>query len=841
MTAPADSLEVRSRLLEDLKLDLVGPWVDHELVAEQLPGRERPSNWYVAGFLIPTGTPPDRSGDVDEDDDLDTVPESAGLAEESNDERKAARKAFFPSSMGLRFLVAGTCRQLAVTVRWSDYASADIEEEDGSKTSVWQRTPREAALSIPLGGDAGPVVRDVAGSDGLQLHVAERSVDAAGLTGAALPAGTRSVSCFLVNRRAPDEAQPDRAYAFQAEIEVRTGEGFVPRPDLRAAHAGEWDDRVADLHYADTPEYATGHGVSAEWDLVDGECRSIRTAWIGTAEVEKTATANVPGVGLSMEALGRLADGTAAEQALSPLVARYHEWIEARRQEITSGPWHGDRRDTAAQLLHDARIAADRIVRGVALLGEDADLLDVRGCPRGHVDDLDWRRFVHRRGSECPPTRPLWLDEQGTTGDLTDLVVRCECGATRRLSDASMIEINPLGTCRGARPWLGRDTNEDCNQPSRLLVRTASNAWFAQVLSVLSIPERGAAVETVVRELWDDLQIVNDAAGLAFIKGKPKVAAALAPFDDDEVLAAIGNAKGGGAGSERSVKEIELEAILAAPEGFGDDVPVNPDFHARRLPDVMWRRSERAAGVEAVIQLHRLREVMALAGFTRFEAVTPDIHGDYETDVERAAIALEPSWFPAVENRGEGLFLRLRTDAVEAWRTRPAVRDRLDGLVRGHLQWAEKRKSARSFPGGPYVLLHTLSHLLIQSFSMQCGYPASSLRERIYAEEGRYGLLIYTGSPDAEGTLGGLVQQARRIDEHLTRALEAGGLCSNDPTCAEHAPGDSMSDRFLHGAACHGCALVAETSCEMRNDHLERALVVPVLGMPDAAFFGLAG
>ena len=512
---------------------------------------------------------------------------------------------------------------------------------------------------------------------------------------------------------------------------------------------------------------------------------------------------------------------------------RFPEWFIVQAADAGEGAAHTrSRRLVHRKALDDKRRFEGRDVVATRF---------VRGCPRGHVDDLDWRRFVHRGSSECPLTRPLWLDEQGTTGDLTDLVVRCECGATRRLSDASMIEINPLGTCRGARPWLGRDTNEECNQPSRLLVRTASNAWFAQVLSVLSIPERGAAVETAVRELWDDLQIVDDAAGLAFIKGKPKVAAALASFDEDEVLTAIGNAKGGGAGSERSVKEIELEAILAAPEGFGDDAPVNPDFHARRLPDAMWRRSARAAGVEAVIQLHRLREVMALAGFTRFEAVTPDIHGEYETDVERAAIALEPSWYPAVENRGEGLFLRLHTDAVEAWMARPAVRERLDGLVRGHRQWAEKRKSARSFPGGPYVLLHTLSHLLIQSLSMQCGYPASSLRERIYAEEDRYGLLIYTGSPDAEGTLGGLVQQARRIDEHLTRALEAGGLCSNDPTCAEHAPGDSMSDRFLHGAACHGCALVAETSCEMRNDHLDRALVVPVLGMPDAAFFGPAG
>ena len=91
--APADSLGVRTRLVEALKLDLVGPWAGHELGTEQLPGRERPSNWYVAGFLIRTGTPPDRSADADEDDDLDTVPESAGLAEESNDERKAARGA----------------------------------------------------------------------------------------------------------------------------------------------------------------------------------------------------------------------------------------------------------------------------------------------------------------------------------------------------------------------------------------------------------------------------------------------------------------------------------------------------------------------------------------------------------------------------------------------------------------------------------------------------------------------------------------------------------------------------------------------------------------------------
>jgi len=460
----------------------------------------------------------------------------------------------------------------------------------------------------------------------------------------------------------------------------------------------------------------------------------------------------------------------------------------------------------------------------------------VRSCPRGHVDDLDWHRFVHGAEDNC--RRRLWLDERGTTGDLADLVVRCECGKVRGLHEATMLELNPLGTCRGARPWLGRNSNEDCKLPSRLLIRTASNAYFPQVVSVLSLPDQGRLVEAVVRELWADLQIVDDAAGLVFLKKKPKIAEKLAPFRDEEVLAVIREAKAGKT-DERPVKQVELDALLAAPEGYGDDVPVNPNFHARRLPERAWRRTRRSEGIGAVIQVHRLREVLALIGFTRLEAVTPDINGEYETDVERAQIAQEPQWFPAVENRGEGLFLQLRAETVSNWLERPGVKQRLNALMIGHQRWMKGRKTQRPFPGGPYVLLHTLSHLLIQSLSMRCGYPASSIRERIYAdgESDRFGILLYTGSPDAEGTLGGLVQEARHVEDHLIHTLRMAALCSNDPICAQHSPGESMEGRWLHGAACHGCALVAETSCEMRNDYLDRALVVPVLGLADAAFF----
>ena len=462
----------------------------------------------------------------------------------------------------------------------------------------------------------------------------------------------------------------------------------------------------------------------------------------------------------------------------------------------------------------------------------------VRACPNGHVDDIPWSDFVHRGPSSC--VSQLTLEESGATGELGNIRVRCGCGKSRQMSEAADLGAQPLGKCRGARPWLGPNAAEGCGQPSRLLIRTATNAYFPMVVRALPLPERGDAIEQIVNELWDDLQIVDDPAQLGFLKRKPKVAEALEGFEDDEIMLAIQRRRTGAVGTA-SVKRAEVEALLAAPEGFGEGVPANPDFLARKLP--ARYHPEHFGQLETVVQVHRLREVLVLAGFTRLEAPMPDIDGDYAPDVKRADLALDPSWFPAVENRGEGVFLHLSPDAVREWRARPPVQERVRALRAGHRAWAEQRKNSQPFPGAPYVMLHTLSHLLLQSLSMRCGYPAASIRERIYVDDEaeRYGILLYTASPDAEGTLGGLVHQARTIEDHLRRALRGAELCSSDPVCAQHRPSGSVEDRRLHGAACHGCTFIAETSCEMWNDYLDRALVVPTLDVPDAAFFAGAG
>ncbi len=205
-----------------------------------------------------------------------------------------------------------------------------------------------------------------------------------------------------------------------------------------------------------------------------------------------------------------------------------------------------------------------------------------------------------------------------------------------------------------------------------------------------------------------------------------------------------------------------------------------------------------------------------------------------------AALARETKWVPGIENRGEGIFLLFSEDAIKAWQDRPAVKARGRQLLAGFQCWLEDHTaSRREFFGLPYIMLHSLSHLLITAVALECGYPASSIRERIYASSAGYGILLYTGTADAEGTLGGLVEVGRRISYHIENALELGRLCSNDPVCAQHDPANAHERRFLHGAACHGCLLIAETSCEQYNDFLDRALVVSTVENTGAEFFSM--
>jgi hypothetical protein len=284
-----------------------------------------------------------------------------------------------------------------------------------------------------------------------------------------------------------------------------------------------------------------------------------------------------------------------------------------------------------------------------------------------------------------------------------------------------------------------------------------------------------------------------------------------------------------------------------------DEIGVNARdarLYARTLPRTAWQADGgRDLGmIRSVVAVHRLREVMCLYGFTRLEPAPSASEGNFEEillAVRGAPIAERTHWLPAVEQFGEGIFICFDGAAIEAWQQRDQVRQRVDALIDGYR--AHRRKypnlAERDFPGGTYVMLHSLAHALITEIALDCGYPASSLKERIYAFEPdrdqprRCGILLYAVSLGTEGTLGGLVQSTRRLALIIDRALDRLAVCSNDPVCADHEPGSAIDERALLGAACHGCLLLPETSCERRNGFLDRSLLVPTMADTGSSAF----
>ena len=410
-------------------------------------------------------------------------------------------------------------------------------------------------------------------------------------------------------------------------------------------------------------------------------------------------------------------------------------WFVAQYEE------RRDRNVRSRPLVHYQALVKDKYIGPDRKSHPVVPIRFVQACTRGHISDIDWHLYVHDPGDPC--RRQLWLDERGTSGDLADVTVRCECGRTKTMAAATKFQERPFGNCRGERPWLGPRAHEPCGgepgkaEPSRLLVRSASNAYFAQKLSAISIPDAAARVRDAVDTVFEDfLQYVESAADVARERRKLKVHAALDGLTDEEVWREIQRRKGGVTAQAKGIKQAEIETLLSSMVGGTEDVP-DGDYFARALP--VLPPSPPMAPVERVVLVHRLREVLAQVGFTRFESSVADVDGELSLDVKRADLALETTWVPAIENRGEGFFIGFKQSAIEEWLQRPAVMARGKALLGGFDAWKGDHPSSKMpFPGLAYVMLHTLSHLLVTAVSLECGYASASIRERVYATKSGY-------------------------------------------------------------------------------------------------------
>ena len=464
----------------------------------------------------------------------------------------------------------------------------------------------------------------------------------------------------------------------------------------------------------------------------------------------------------------------------------------------------------------------------------------VVACPRGHIDDFPWYRWVHR-GQNCGGGN-LYLKGEGKSAALGDLRVECSCGKARTLSGA--LDKSAMGDCgvrcRRYRPWLNDDEDpQDCNDgKTRLyaLQRGASNVYFSVTRSALSIPPWSDPLQAEVASWWAPMR------GRLPPETWSMVIKARFP-DEDEQRVRECIARLDGLTSERpSIRREEYKVFGANQDHF-------TSFFEARTQEISATASR---FLLRLVAIPRLREVRALIGFTRIDA--PEIDPTMEVFNEEQGVqvttapisARELDWLPAVENLGEGFFLQLNLKRLQDWEKLAAVKRRAGVLLKAYSNWRQNRGLPELRDQLPrLVLLHTLAHLLIRQISLECGYSSASLRERIYSDSDMAGLLIYTSTPDSDGSLGGLVRQTRLIRspdgierDHFGSLLldvtELARTCSGDPLCREHDP--RRTDR-LNAAACHACAMVSETSCEFGNRLLDRGLIACLPNEEKTGFF----
>lgn len=519
-------------------------------------------------------------------------------------------------------------------------------------------------------------------------------------------------------------------------------------------------------------------------------------------------------------------------------VVRFPEWHECpscHRLGIEGDPFalHAD----GNRLTCSNRACRDRVVTPVRF---------VVACDHGHIDDFPWVWWAHRKrdGGICAQPR-VFLLSHGESAALGDLYVQCDsCEFSSTLGDAFQADAVKARKCGGRRPWLV--DRQPCDHPPRVLQRGASNIHFPAVASAISIPPVSEPLLQILDEHWTVLKPVPATAlrpvleGLAEQHGVPV----------ESLIDAHAQKTGVESGGVYTDAMSRADEYLALSTTRDDEDPVagyTPQF----LNRVHEPPPELSPWFDLIGAVSRLREVRALTAFSRIEP-WPSGAERVRDEVAKgnlAPLSKQPlSWLPAAEIRGEGIFLRLRTEAVDAWMANnPAAVERAAVLDAHAAAVAARRGYEREYSiTARLLLVHSLAHAMIRQLSIDCGYSSSALRERLYlsgqSAGAMNGVLIYTGSPDSEGSLGGLVRLAdpELITDAVTRAVHAARWCGSDPVCLETDP--HQSGERISGAACHCCLLVPETACEKFNRELDRTMLIGAADGSWRGFFdGLTG
>lgn len=494
----------------------------------------------------------------------------------------------------------------------------------------------------------------------------------------------------------------------------------------------------------------------------------------------------------------------------------------------------------------------------------------ITACQEGHIDDFPWVKWVHCQNFGGPkeicsrPELTITTSSSASEG-LEGLTLKClNCGAAASLRGAfdpgkfeeldKKTDFRYNFRCAGKHPWKHKTESCKSTEYPKVLQRGSSSVYFPVTESSLVIPPYSSIVTNKIDEsaayaeykaviasylstpgiTAETIELLHNSQTQVYAQRIAQETAI--PFDKVVgVLKRKNAAPDDGEYSTASVKyrAEEYEAItgetVIEAEDYGEFYREGVDISAYNLPFL-----------KSISLIHKVREVQALVGFTRLKPVdSTDAPGSQAVVVP----VKEPDtkWYPAYDVRGEGIFIEFDSSSINNWKSENQFLAERVALLNDNYKKSFIGENHPREITGKFLLLHTISHLLIKQLSFECGYGIASLKERIYCSEAAdgkemAGILIYTACGDSEGTLGGLVRQGRSdtFPSIFNKAIENARTCSNDPVCSLS---QGQGRDSLNLAACYSCTLIPETSCEEFNCFLDRGVVVGTFDNPNLGFF----
>lgn len=427
----------------------------------------------------------------------------------------------------------------------------------------------------------------------------------------------------------------------------------------------------------------------------------------------------------------------------------------------------------------------------------------------GDFKDIPWNKLYHMKNNKNQLPN-VWdftkdsIDDKEVTftikkgsSDLIDIYVKSNNGVV-----VTMAEIMN-------HYFVLKDSNGQ-KVAYRPVIRSANNVYFSYTLSSVYIPKHiptDIEIDIVRKGVEFGLNATQikgiNQSNSSFLLSVEEIQEIV---DNDFVVPKLNYS------TEESFRLDEFDSLTNEAYYHGGVFNEEPD---RLISEKYDWPSNPFSCIKQVYLLKRLNITTVQVAYSRIDKISPSYLSQWKgksdnpkfwfdvtsnTINQNVEVALHPTctdrdnveMMPAVSSYGEGFFIELCSD---------------------NMPKDDRDKE---------IFLHTLSHLVMKSLEFYCGYPLSSMCERLYilpkeitkAEEDKYGFMIYSANGEA-GSYGGITSlfETGKIETIIGHAFLSAEDCPNDPICEEE------------GGSCFACVQIPETACEMFNSKLSRKIV----------------